>query len=162
VFGFGEKKTPEAFRNACHRFVFTEVLRPSNPVEAAAVVPASAQRSFQSSPPAEAAEPKSSKRKTKKETKSAPVQQPEEATESKLEFPTTFVLTALEQSIDDTGWANLAIFGGYLAKIKPDFDSRLYGYKKLSDLVKDQKDIFVIEERINPASNKKDLFLRAK
>ncbi|MBK8469234.1 MAG: NYN domain-containing protein [Actinomycetales bacterium] len=26
VYGFGEQKTPEAFRNACHRFVFTEVL----------------------------------------------------------------------------------------------------------------------------------------
>ena len=29
VLGFGEKKTPEAFRNACHKFVFTEVLRQS-------------------------------------------------------------------------------------------------------------------------------------
>src|SRR3990167_448549 len=27
VFGFGEKKTPDAFRNACHKFIFTEVLR---------------------------------------------------------------------------------------------------------------------------------------
>jgi len=27
VVGFGEKKAPEAFRNACQRFVFTEVLR---------------------------------------------------------------------------------------------------------------------------------------
>lgn len=31
VFGFGEQKTPEAFRNACHRFIFTEVLRPAPP-----------------------------------------------------------------------------------------------------------------------------------
>ena len=28
VLGFGEQKTPEAFRNACHKFVFTELLRP--------------------------------------------------------------------------------------------------------------------------------------
>src|SRR5690554_5380009 len=37
VYGFGEKKTPEAFRNACHRFLFTEVLRPvsAKPAEAA-------------------------------------------------------------------------------------------------------------------------------
>lgn len=27
VFGFGEQKTPEAFRNACNKFIFTEVLR---------------------------------------------------------------------------------------------------------------------------------------
>jgi hypothetical protein len=31
VYGFGEQKTPEAFRNACHKFVFTEVLR--KPIE---------------------------------------------------------------------------------------------------------------------------------
>ena len=28
VLGFGEQKTPEAFKNACHKFIFTEVLRP--------------------------------------------------------------------------------------------------------------------------------------
>ena len=33
VFGFGEKKTPEAFRNACHKFLETEVLRPIIPPE---------------------------------------------------------------------------------------------------------------------------------
>src|SRR3954447_3581478 len=27
VLGFGEQKTPDAFRNACHKFIFTEVLR---------------------------------------------------------------------------------------------------------------------------------------
>lgn len=30
VYGFGEQKTPEAFRNACHKFIFTEVLRPTS------------------------------------------------------------------------------------------------------------------------------------
>jgi hypothetical protein len=30
VYGFGEQNTPEAFRNACHKFIFTEVLRPAS------------------------------------------------------------------------------------------------------------------------------------
>lgn len=30
VYGFGEKKTPEAFVSACDKFVFTEVLRPQS------------------------------------------------------------------------------------------------------------------------------------
>lgn len=30
VLGFGEKKTPDAFRNACHKFIFTEFLRPGS------------------------------------------------------------------------------------------------------------------------------------
>jgi hypothetical protein len=34
VLGFGEEKTPDAFRNACHKFIFTEILRPSPVVDA--------------------------------------------------------------------------------------------------------------------------------
>ncbi|MFM5363544.1 OST-HTH/LOTUS domain-containing protein [Aeromonas veronii] len=51
-------------------------------------------------------------------------------------FPAKFLLAALEQSSDDAGWAQLGTFGSYLTKLQPDFDSRLYGFKKLSDLVK--------------------------
>lgn len=139
VLGFGEKKTPEAFRNACHKFVFTEVLRPNT-----------------------TAEPVSSAPRVGGEQKPVPSQTPNEATEPKVEFPKQFVLTALEQSSDDAGWAHLATFGNYLTKLQPDFDSRLYGYKKLSDLVKSRTDLFVTEERRAPGANQKVLYLRAK
>ena len=139
VLGFGEKKTPEAFRNACHKFVFTEVLRPSTAAEPVGV-------------------------SAKVENKKNPLtgEKPTEAVEPKVEFPKSFVLTALEQSIDDAGWAGLGTFGNYLTKLQPDFDSRLYGYKKLSDLVKSKTDLFVTEERQAPGSNQKLLYLRAK
>jgi hypothetical protein len=139
VLGFGEKKTPEAFRNACHKFVFTEVLRPST-------------QSEPSSPPAKAASGQ----------KAAAAQPPAEETDHKVEFPKQFVMTALDQSSDDAGWANLATFGSYLNKLQPDFDSRLYGYKKLSDLVKARTDLFVTKERKAPGSNQKVLYVRAK
>ena len=139
VLGFGEKKTPEAFRNACHKFIFTEILRPSI-----------------------AAEPVVTPIKAETEQKSAQSPIPTEATEPKLDFPKKFVLAALEQSIDDAGWAGLGAFGSYLTKLQPDFDSRLYGYKKLSDLVKAKTDLFVTEERQAPGSNQKNLYLRAK
>ncbi|MBI5589173.1 MAG: NYN domain-containing protein [Deltaproteobacteria bacterium] len=139
VLGFGEKKTPEAFRNACHKFVFTEVLRPSTTAESVDLLP-----------------------KVESEGKSAPPRTPAETPAPKLKFPKKFVLSALEQSIDDTGWAHLGTFGSYLNKLQPDFDSRLYGYKKLSDLVKAKKDLFVTEERQAPGSNRKVLYLRAK
>jgi hypothetical protein len=139
VLGFGEKKTPEAFRNACHKFVFTEVLRSST-----------------------SAEPVGLPSKVESEPKSVPRQSPTEATEPKHKFPKKFVLTALEQSIDDAGWAHLGTFGSYLTKLQPDFDSRLYGYKKLSDLVKAKTDLFVTEERKASGANQKVLYLRAK
>lgn len=139
VLGFGEKKTPDAFRNACHKFVFTEILRSSSTSESTEPLPEA---------------------KTKK--KSTRAKAATKAVEQKPEFPEEFVLTALEQSVDDTGWANLSVFGSYLIKLQPDFDSRLYGYKKLSDLVKDKKALFEIEERQLSGSDRKTLYLRAK
>ena len=38
VLGFGEQKTPEAFRNACHKFIFTEVLRQSDAQKQEAII----------------------------------------------------------------------------------------------------------------------------
>ena len=139
VLGFGEKKTPDAFRNACHKFVFTEVLRAST-----------------------VAEPAEPTQKTVDEPKASPPKPPTGATEPKQEFPKQFVLTALEQSIDDAGWAHLGTFGSYLTKLQPDFDSRLYGFKKLSELVKAKTELFVTEERLAPGSTQKVLYVRAK
>ncbi len=138
VLGFGEKKTPDAFRNACHKFLFTEVLRPTVNTE-------------QTNPQTKATSPE----------KSASPQAHTETNEPKLEFPREFVLAALEQSIDEAGWAHLGTFGSYLTKLKPDFDSRVYGYKKLSDLVKAKTDLFTTEERLAPSGNQKVLYLRA-
>lgn len=138
VLGFGEKKTPEAFRNACHKFVFTEVLRPSTAPDQS-VLPGKGENGPKVSQPIPASK----------------------EVEPKIAFPKSFVLAALEQSIDDSGWAHLGTFGSYLTKLQPDFDSRLYGYKKLSDLVKAKTDLFATEERQAPGSNQKVLYLRA-
>ena len=140
VLGFGEKKTPEAFRNACHKFVFTEVLRASA-IEEESVVRTP---------------------KARAEKKSAPRRAIAEAPEHKRDFPTTFLLSALEKSADDSGWAHISTFGNYLTKLQPDFDSRLYGYKKLSDLIKAKTDLFVTEERQSSGSSQKVLYLHAK
>lgn len=137
VLGFGEKKTPVAFRNVCHKFIFTEVLRPSSVNE-------------HSDSPAKTGNGKDSVRQTGA------------ASESVQNFPKKFVLAALEQSTDDAGWAHLGTFGSYLNKLQPDFDPRLYGYRKLSDLVKAETDIFATEERQVPGSNQKNLYIRAK
>ena len=139
VLGFGEKKTPEAFRNACHKFVLTEVLRSTVPPE----------------PTVQSQQPENGEKSKKS-------QHVAEVAEIKQSFPTNFVMAALEQSSDDAGWAHLGTFGSYLNKLQPDFDSRIYGYKKLSDLVKAKEELFVTEERKIPGSTQKALYLRAK
>jgi uncharacterized LabA/DUF88 family protein len=42
---------------------------------------------------------------------------------------------ALSQTAKDDGWSSLGEIGSYLIKSQPSFDSRTYGYSKLSDLV---------------------------
>ncbi len=145
VFGFGEKKTPEAFRNACHRFVFVEVLRNGGSDIEPEQPEADAASGSGRSPAATAA---------KGADTSAAAARPK--------LPKKFVLSALEQSVDDEGWAHLGTFGNYLNKLQPDFDPRLYGYKKLSDLVRDRTDLFTTEERRSSGSNQKVLYLRAR
>ncbi|MCF5912617.1 NYN domain-containing protein [Aeromonas veronii] len=136
VLGFGEKKTPDAFRNACHKFVFTEFLRPG----------AATQQTILDK---------------KVENENKPIEH-HSPSETKPIFPAKFLLAALEQSSDDAGWAQLGTFGSYLTKLQPDFDSRLYGFKKLSDLVKAKTDLFITEERPAPGSTLKILYLRTK
>lgn len=136
VLGFGEQKTPEAFKSACHKFIFTEVLRPSR---------------------GEAAEPAVKKSKSAKASSAKSVSE-----KAQPSFPKAFVMDALEQSSDESGWAQLGTFGSYLTKLQPDFDPRLFGYKKLSDMVRSNADLFVTEERTQAGQNQKVLYLRAK
>jgi len=140
VFGFGEQKTPEPFRNACHRFVFTEVLRPPQAATAAPVLV------------------------TATATEEPPQQTPEVNTVALVrpQFPREFLIEALEKSADESGWSHLGTFGSYLQKIQPDFDSRLHGHKKLSDLVRAHPELFLTEERVAQGSNFKVLYVKAK
>ena len=140
VFGFGEQKTPEAFRNACHKFIFTEVLRvPDVPAAAAGSATVNSPLSEQ---------PRNSAMAL------AALVQPA--------FPQKFLMEALDKSIDDSGWSHLGTFGSYLQKIQPDFDARMHGFKKLSDLVRGRPDLFITEERPAPGSNQKVLYVRSK
>lgn len=143
VLGFGEQKTPEAFRNACHKFIFTEVLRPLARQKTATNTP--------SVPTTQPQQPGSL-------LGGAPISSPKASVPA---FPRTFILDALASTqYDDAGWVNLGAFGNYLTKIRPDFDPRLYGFKKLSELVKGMRDDLEIEERKTAGSSAKALYVR--
>jgi hypothetical protein len=142
VYGFGEQKTPESFRNACHKFIFTEVLRAVTLQKTPALsIPTPAQTPLITQPPS-----------------TDPVVPPKVAA---LVVPQQFILDALASTqYDDAGWVNLGSFGSYLTKIKPDFDPRLYGFKKLSDVVKIMGSDLEIEERKTAGSSAKALYIR--
>jgi len=53
---------------------------------------------------------------------------------------------AADASSDDAGWSQLGTLGSTIAKQAPEFDSRNYGYRKLSELVA-ASGLFDIEKR---------------
>ena len=68
---------------------------------------------------------------------------------------------AIEEASDEEGWAQLGAVGSYLNKLRSDFDPRLYGHRKLSDLFKAYPKWFEFKELASQAGGK-DLYVRAK
>jgi hypothetical protein len=59
-------------------------------------------------------------------------------TAAEMDHDTEFVALvgdAVDDSADDSGWANLGAVGNIIRNKKPDFDPRNYGYKKLWELL---------------------------
>jgi hypothetical protein len=134
VYGFGERKTPDAFVQACDKFIYVEVLRSEVPAPPAPPPPKPAKK---------AAKPAAKKPAGQAEPTAAPAVEP-----GKHEsLPLRLIRQAIEDASDDQGWAFLGSVGSYLNKVRPDFDTRLYGHKKLSDLVKAHPRHFTVEER---------------
>ncbi|WP_284448241.1 NYN domain-containing protein [Pseudoxanthomonas mexicana] len=135
VYGFGERKTPDAFVQACDKFIYVEVLRSEAAAPAAPPSPAK--------PAKKAARPAARKPAGQAEPTAAPA-----AESGRHEsLPLKLIRQAIEEASDDQGWAFLGSVGSYLNKVRPDFDTRLYGHKKLSDLVKAHPRHFTVEER---------------
>lgn len=108
VYGFGRSNTPEAFRKACDKFIYVENL--VSEAEKAAAVEESDQ-----------------KEKNNKVT---------DVALSIDKYTLNLIYKAVKENADDSGWAYLGAIGTYISSVKPDFDTRNYGYDKLSGLIK--------------------------
>ncbi|WP_448571815.1 NYN domain-containing protein [Trichothermofontia sp.] len=126
VYGFGEKKTPQAFVSACDKFIYLEILTQKTGEVA----------SNSSINPEESVATKSL-RSSDKEAIVA-LQIPEELLE--------LLKDAYEAVSGEDGWANLGPFGAQITRLSPSFDARTYGFKKLGELVR-KINIFEVKQR---------------
>jgi len=106
VFGFGEKKTPKPFMAACSQFIFTEKLMQN----------AVTQHDEESHT---ATQTRKSAKELKQDT-----------------WLVSVLRNAVDQTMDEYGWANLAEIGTYINN-STSFSPINYGYKKLSNLIKE-------------------------
>src|SRR5690606_32474535 len=103
---------------ACDKFIYTEILR-ADASEAAE-------------------EPASNGDKAKTVTgESMPAEPSKVPSKPKTQkVPVDFIAKIIDDSNEDDGWIQLGALGSNISKLRPAFDARLYGFKKLSDLIK--------------------------
>jgi len=126
VFGFGEEKTPNSFVKACNRFFYIEIFR----TKLVEPEPEKLQR------------PNATNQLDDNSAAKAPIAVNIPETETPLRDLKTDkkFREALDKAFDaatsnDANRADLGAIGTHLQKLMPEFDSRNYGFKKLSDLV---------------------------
>ena len=133
VYGFGEKKTPNAFIVACDQFIFVENLTPKleevTPLEVSGKTP-----------------PKTNKKI-------------ELSKDKKLKDALKVAINAVSK---DSDWASLSGVGGYMVKNDPSFDARSYGYEKLSALVENLNYIEVDKRKPSDESHIYHMYIRFK
>lgn len=69
------------------------------------------------------------------------------------------IINSINDLSDDDGWAFLGDVGSLIQKKSPNFDSRNYGFEKLTPLIK-FIDQFEIEQRENPKSRNKLIYVK--
>lgn len=69
------------------------------------------------------------------------------------------IRTSISDLSDEDGWVYLGDLGNLIQKKQPNFDSRNYGFEKLTALIRSLKE-FEIEQRDNPKSRHKLMFVR--
>lgn len=166
VIGMGEQKTPVAFRVACDKFIYIEVIR------------AAQQDREKASQPAKKAESKTAK-KTRAKTKAEPVKAAEKpaapAAEPEAPAPAEtprkggkvpeetlqLIINSVSDIADEEGWASMGELGTLLLKKKPDFDPRNFGFAKLTPLIRSLSR-FEIDARVIDATKTRHIYLRDK
>lgn len=118
VYGMGMRKTPAAFVKACKRFIYVEnlVQEPERPRPA----------KTRSGPPEGAQDSHQHDRN-------------HEDAPAELEDPQKLVLRAMDAISQEDEWFSLGQIGQFITQAAPDFDTRSYGKRKLSDLIATMK-----------------------
>ena len=131
VIGMGERKTPKPFIVACDKFIYIEIIDKIS------------KKDINSSPKEENHPKKSSNLLSHMEREIIDL-----------------IYSTIVDVADEDGWAFLADIGNLLQKKRPDFDTRNYGFAKLTQLMK-SLDKIEIDERDSGKSNIKHIFVRS-
>ena len=132
VFGIGEKKTPKPFIVACDKFIYIEILKNKSD-------------EFFDNEKSDIVKEKSKKNEVDKITPGI----------------IKLISSTISDLADEEGWAFLGDVGNLLQKKQPNFDSRNFGFQKLTPLIKSIGK-FDIEQRENQKGRFKLIYVKNK
>ena len=170
VIGMGEQTTPVAFRVACDKFIYIEVIR-------------SASQTKQKEASSKQEKQKSTTRKTTRQKAEKEPAEGEKTTQAKGQAkeehspkedhgsvkkdqkipPETvkLIVDSVSDIADEDGYAFMGELGNLLLKKQPDFDPRNFGFTKLTQLIR-SIGRFEIDARVTDATGTKHIYLRDK
>lgn len=142
VYGFGEKKTPKAFVNACDRYIYVENLldasRPAQDLVDAASEPAIVGTLPEPLAVGSTADDSSVKPSACDDASAIKLPAPPEIDKVTFKPPSlavSLLLRAYTNVADEQGWAMLEQMSSYIHANHSDFDPRTYGCAKFIDLM---------------------------
>lgn len=141
VIGIGRRKTPEAFRAACNKFIFTETIMEdelSSTVDSLSVEAKVSQNANVS--------------RIDVATNDKKTQPLESESPSNAETLKKLIKDAIESASEEDGWANLGGVGSYIPRVDSSFDPRNYGFNKLGKLIT-SLDYVKVEQRNTESGN---------
>jgi len=139
VYGVGERKTPVAFRNACDDFIYIDVLKTLD----------------MDTENADSLKTEDPKQVTEKQNQ---LSRQQLCQNSKL---INMLRNAANECSNEEGWAELGVCGSLIKRQHPDFDSRNFGYAKLSTLIETTA-LFEMKKDAMKGTNAFKLFYRDK
>lgn len=132
VIGIGEKKTPNPFIVACDKFIYIEILK---------------SRDNEKDDTDGEGDNKASKKASFDKITAKEI---------------NLIKSSIEDLSDENGWAFLGDVGSLMQKKRPNFDSRNYGFQKLTPLIKSIGE-FEVEERNAPNNSRyKHIYIKNK
>ena len=155
VIGIGEQKTPKPLIAACNKFIYIEVIRErTKKAEKAEKTEKSSSKRSASRAAAPAKKTTASKKTV--ETEPEPVKTPL-AEERRIPESVIWLIADSILDLADTGdndYVPLGSVGQLIQKKRPDFDTRSYGFSKLSGMVKaiDRFEVLEREDKNDPRS----------
>jgi uncharacterized LabA/DUF88 family protein len=152
VIGIGEQKTPSPLIAACNKFIYIEVIRERM-----------AKSEKKAAQPAKKKKPEPVKKNEPARRTDAAKKQPEpeqaKAAAEDKRLPDSIIWLIADSILDlagsgDDDYVSLGAVGQLIQKKRPDFDTRSYGYTKLSTMVKaiDRFEVVEREDKSDPRS----------